>query len=123
MPSRSRTVLSEPSAPMTNRARTVMLSAIARAWYYEPNKDRLKRFCDVVKNPSVSQGENESAAVSIRTYMIDKAAIASSSAMWADTFMKIQNSIKYFMEGKKLTVIKAVNTEAYPLDGRRVRKK
>ena len=37
------------------------------------------------------------------------------AALWTDTFIKAQNAVNYFMSNKKLTVIKTVKEEAYPL--------
>ncbi len=93
---------------------TVVLTSIARAWYYETDLSRLKRFCDVV-NSGFYDGDGESAAVALRNYLLQKEAVSSSAAMWGDTFLKVQNAIAYFMKGKKLTVIRGVADEAYPL--------
>lgn len=91
-----------------------VLSAIARAWYHETDTDRLRRFSDVLTD-GFMQGDEETAAVAIRNYLMLKGTVASSSAMWRDTFLKVQNAISYFMRGKKLTVIKGQSEETYPL--------
>lgn len=93
---------------------TVVLAAIARAWYHEDDIDRLKRCCDVL-NAGLYQGEGEQAAAVLRNYLMQREAVSSSAAMWGDTFLKVQNAISYFMRGKKLSVIKSVADEAYPL--------
>lgn len=99
----------------------IVLGAIARAWYWETDKDKLRRFGDVMTD-GFSQGDHESAAVCIRNYMLAKAGIAASSAMWVDTFYKVQAAISKFMAGNKLTVIRSVSEEAYPLKRRRTKK-
>jgi hypothetical protein len=98
----------------------ITLGAVARAYYHEKDKDKLKRFCEVV-NTGFSDGRHESAAVAIRNYiMASKAGRASNSpALWRETFLKVQNAINYFMKGKALTVIKVVSEEAYPLKKKR----
>jgi hypothetical protein len=91
-----------------------IMGAIARAYMHESDTDKLKRFCEVLATGFYS-GEAESSAVAIRNYLISRASASSTSAHWRDTFLKVQNAIAYFMRGKKLTVIKGVAEEAYPL--------
>lgn len=90
--------------------------AVMRAWYYEQDKAKLRRFCDVLTD-GMQDGMLESAAVALRNYMHMRGAVATTSAMWRDTFFKAQNAIKYFMSGRSLTVCKSVKDEAYPLPG------
>lgn len=92
----------------------MMGAALARAWYYETDLDRLKLFCDVFSSGHVHDAEQDSAAVTLRNYFLQKSALGG-TALWTDTFFKAQNAIHYFMEGKRLTVIKTVKDEAYPL--------
>ena len=101
-----------------NIRNSVVQGAIARAWYWEPDKDKLRWFCDVLSD-GFSQGDHESAAVCLRNYMLERAGVASSSAMWVDTFYKAQAAIQKFMHGHKLTVIRKINEEAYPLKKKR----
>jgi hypothetical protein len=90
-----------------------ILAAVARAMYYETDSDRLKRFCDVFTT-GFADGEKESAAIALRNYFLTKPALMT-NALWADTFIKAQNAIQHFMAGKRLSVIKSVATEPYPL--------
>lgn len=91
----------------------ILMGAIGRAWYVEADKDRLRRFSDVVTS-GLYDGDGETAAVALRNYFLMKPAL-NSAARWRDTFLKTQNAVHYFMRGKRLTVIKAVQDEAYPL--------
>jgi hypothetical protein len=95
----------------------MILAAIARAWYWEADKDKLKRFCDVFAS-GFADGEEESAAIALRNYYLTKTAIGS-GALWTDTFLKSQNAVFYFMKGRKLTVIKGIEDEQYPLKRKR----
>ena len=98
-----------------------LLSALGRAWYMEADKERLARFCEVI-NSGFANGDAESAAVALRNYFIGHKGLVN-SGLWRDTFLKSMNAISYFMRGRKLTVIKGVQEEAYPLPKpRRVRK-
>lgn len=105
---------------VTNVKRTKFLcsapiqAAIARAWYVETDHARLKRFCDVL-GTGFSNGEEESAAIALRNYILQRMSSAASAAMWRDTFLKTQNAVRYFMQAKKLTIIKSVAEEIYPL--------
>ena len=92
----------------------VVLGAVGRAFLHEPDTARLQRFCDVL-GTGFYDGDRETAAVTLRNYLLSKAATASSSALWRDTFLKCQNAIWYFMREKKLTAIKAVAEDVYPL--------
>lgn len=95
----------------------MVMSAVARAWYWEPDKDRLKRFCDVFTT-GFGEGEEETAAIALRNYYLTKKALGS-HALWANTFIKSQNAIHYFMKARKLTIIKSIEDEAYPLKRKR----
>lgn len=98
-----------------------ILAALARAWYYEEDIDRLKRFSDVFSS-GFADGNDESSAIALRNYFLQKPALLT-TALWSDTFFKAMNAISYFMRGRKLTIIKGVNDEAYPLKKqRKVRK-
>ncbi len=92
----------------------ITLAALARAWYHEEDKDKLRRWSDVLTTGH-SEGAPESAAVSIRNYLQAKGPQAASSALWYDTFLKVQNSIRYFMLSRPLMSIKAIKDECYPL--------
>ncbi|HWH83197.1 MAG TPA: hypothetical protein VNU71_13280 [Burkholderiaceae bacterium] len=94
-----------------------VLGAVGRAWYVETDHAKLKRFCDVLGD-GFSAGDSESAAIALRNYLIARTSSASTAACWRDTFLKAMNAIAYFMAGKKLTVIKGVTDEAYPLKGK-----
>ncbi len=94
-----------------------IMGAVGRAWYVETDHAKLKRFCDVLGD-GFSSGDTESAAIALRNYLIARGSTASSAACWRDTFLKAMNAIAYFMQGRKLTVIKGVSDEAYPLKGK-----
>jgi hypothetical protein len=98
---------------------SITLAAVARAWYHETDEARLIRWCEVVSS-GFADGEVESAAIAIRNYILSKGTVMLSNGSWRDSFLKVQNSIHYFMRGKKLMVIKGVAEEAYPL-GRKKR--
>lgn len=95
------------------RAGAVM-GAIGRAWYYESDKAKLARFCEIL-NTGLSEGKHESAAISIRNFLLEKGTQATVSKNWRETFLKVQNAIKYFMKDYPLSVIKTISEEAYPL--------
>lgn len=92
----------------------VIHGAVGRAWYHETDKARLKRFCDVLGS-GMADGMHESAAIALRNYLLSKGALASSSAMWYDTFTKAQNCIAHFMRNRSLTVLKKQSDEVYAL--------
>jgi hypothetical protein len=98
------------------RGRTIrnqcVLAAVARAWYHEPDKEKLERFCKVLTTGQ-SDGMHESAAVTLRNYLLLKKN-AHLNQLFTETFHKVQNAIRYFMQGKQLLVIKTVSDEAYP---------
>lgn len=91
-----------------------ILGAVGRAHLHEEDKDRLKRFCDVF-GTGLYDGPSEVSGAAFRSYVQNKGPAASTTALWRDTFFKAQNAIHYFMRGKKLTHIKAVAEEVYPL--------
>ena len=96
----------------------IVLAAVARAWYHEKDKDKLKRFCEVVTS-GFAEGKHESAAVAIRNTLLNSTRTSGSPALWRETFLKVQNAVWYFMKEKSLMVIKNVADEAYPLPKKR----
>jgi len=101
---------------------TVVTGAVGRAYAAGVDHDKLRRFCDVL-GCGLYNGDNETPAIAIRNYLLEKGAVLSSSGLWVDTFMKVQNAIRYFVDGRKLTVIKGVSEEAYPLVKQRAKPK
>ena len=96
-------------------AHSLVLGALGRAWYYEADKERLAKF-SVVLTKGFMDDANDSAAVAMRNYLLNQAQTGfSHREVWADTFLKLQNAIKYFMRRKPLTIIKGVKDEVYPL--------
>lgn len=104
------------------RRNKLTLAAVARAWYVEEDKERLRRFCDVFTS-GMPGSDSELAAVALRNYFLLKGPAVSTEGMWRDTFLKAQNAIYYFMRGKKLTTIKKVADEMYPLKAKSKAKK
>jgi hypothetical protein len=94
----------------------VVAAAIARAWYHEHDKDKLHRFANVLST-GMPEGMHESAAVAMRNYLQSRGEAASTTALWKDTFLKVQNCVNYFMRGKQLIVVKTIGEEVYPLLG------
>lgn len=92
----------------------IVQAAIGRAWYLEPDKDRLRRFCDVLGS-GLPGGQDEFAAIALRNYLLQKGPVCSTSSMWRDTFLKAQNCISYFMRRRSLSAVRGVADEAYPL--------
>jgi hypothetical protein len=90
------------------------LAAIARAYWHERDLARLEQY-GAVLDQGFANGEEDSAAVAMRNYLIEKGAYLMRGPLWADTFKKVQNSLRYFMQRKRLTVIKGVAEEVYPL--------
>ena len=92
----------------------VVLGAVGRAYLAGVDRELLQRFGDVVST-GFADGAKESAGISLRNYLLSKGTAATRSALWVETFLKVQNAIKYFVAGKQLTIIKATSDEAYPL--------
>lgn len=94
----------------------ITLGAIGRAYYYEPDLIRLADFGQLMTT-GMASSQDDHAAISIRNYLINQGSHAAAWDMWRDTFLKVQNAIRYYMRGQKLGVIRSVASEAYPLDG------
>lgn len=105
-----------------NICNSAVMGAIARAWYWEVDKERLDKFSKVL-GTGFSDGDADSAAIAMRNYLLQHAGVAAGSSMWRDTFLKVQNAIQYFMKRQRLTVIKGVKEEGYPLKKKRVQRK
>lgn len=96
----------------------IILAAVGRAYANGADVSLLERF-GCVMSSGFADGDSESAAIALRNYLIVKGSNTSSSPLWRDTFLKAQNAISYFVARKKLTVIKTVKDEAYPLPKKR----
>ena len=103
-------------------SRASVVAAIARAYMNGEPEDALKRFAEVYSK-GFSNGEHESAAIALRNAVLQHAARGITNALAErEMFLKAQNAVHYFVKGKKLTVIKTIEAEAYPLPKVRVRK-
>lgn len=96
---------------------SLTMGALARAFRQEPNTHKLERFSSVFSSGFV-EDPSESAAIAMRNYFMLKGPALMLSLNWRDTFLKMQNSIWHFMRGTKLTVIRVVSDEMYPLVGK-----
>jgi hypothetical protein len=100
-----------------------VVSAVARAWYVEPDKNKLLRFGEVLAS-GMYEGDKEVSAVTLRNYLHSAAMNSiAGDAFDQDLFRKTQNVIKHFVEGKPLRVIKAIKDEAYPLQPEKLKSK
>lgn len=95
-------------------AQSIIQAAIARAWYHEDDKARLAHFGKVVTSGFMTE-DGDGAAIAVRNYLITNGSGLDRTESWRDTFLKAQNAIRYFMRRKKLTIIKSVKDEVYPL--------
>lgn len=87
---------------------------MARAAYHGESREKLKRFAQVMTD-GMANGPEEHAAVAMRNYMLKYGAMLANSQLWTETFLRVQNSIKAFVNGRPLQNIKAVKEEIYPL--------
>jgi hypothetical protein len=93
----------------------ITLSAVARAWYHEADKDRLAEFCKALTS-GFTNGTQDSGAVALRNYFLENGyGVMSTGPGWVDTFRRAQNAIYYFMRRRQLKVVKSITTEMYPL--------
>lgn len=95
-------------------ANGAVMGAVGRAWYKVEDKDKLIRYCEVLRNGQ-SNGLHESAAVTMRNYLLSSTANLASSALWVDTFRRTQRTIQAFMADKQLLTIRKQDKEIYPL--------
>jgi len=101
---------------------SAILAALGRAWYTESDHERLAKFAQVL-GTGFSDGDADSAAIAMRNYIMTSNGLAASAAMWRDTFLKCMHAIGYFMKRQRLTNLRSVKEEAYPLKKKRVLKK
>jgi hypothetical protein len=91
----------------------IINGAIARAWYYEGDKERLQHF-GAVLSKGFADGDADAAAIALRNYLMTRpASIVGTN--WRDNFLKVQNAVWHFMRKKRLMVIKSITDERYPL--------
>lgn len=94
-------------------ANGAVMGAVGRAWY-KVDKEKLHRFCEVLTTGQ-SLGLHESAAVTLRNYLLSSEANLASSALWTDTFRRTQRCIKNFIKGSQMLQLRSVDVEEYPL--------
>jgi hypothetical protein len=96
----------------------ITMSALARAHAHGVPESKLARFSEVMST-GFMDGDPESAAVAMRNYLLQKGQASSTDPMWRDTFLRVQNAIAHFAAGKKLSIVRALIEEAYPLPKKR----
>lgn len=95
--------------------RVPVAAAVARAKLSGETETALKRFGEVFTK-GFADGVHESAAVALRNYCIQLMdRNAAGRTVDRELFLKAQNAVYYFCRGRKLTVIKSVANEMYPL--------
>lgn len=97
-----------------NIANGAVMGAVGRAWYKIKDKDKLLRYCEVLRTGH-SNGIHESAAVTMRNYLLSSNANVATSALWYDTFKRVQRTIQAFVADKQLLTIRAQDKEIYSL--------
>lgn len=95
-----------------------VMCAVARAWIYEQDRERLKAFGKVV-GTGFSNGPADAAGIALRNYLLAlPPSMVSTTAYWRDTFLKAQNCVWYFMRSRPITLVKKVGEERYgPVKG------
>lgn len=91
---------------------SAVVGAIARAYKHEKDLDRLAEFSRVLTT-GFANGDMDTAAITLRNKLKEMRGV--SQKQWRDMFLRIQNCIYYFCRRKKLTILKAVKDEQYPL--------
>jgi hypothetical protein len=91
-----------------------VMAAIGRAFYHGVDLEKLARFCEVLGG-ATPNGKTESAAHQLRDYLRDIGQASTVNAVWRETFLKVMQGIKRFLEGKETNKIYAVKEEIYPL--------
>lgn len=104
--------------PKTNASHmrtSFVAAAIGRAWYHEPDKERLAHFGTVAEQ-GYSDSSEDRAAISIRLHLTDNVGYAQND--WCTGFMKVQYALHQFMRRIPLDSMKGtsrLNRERYPL--------
>jgi hypothetical protein len=88
-------------------------AAVGRAFEHGVDPTKLERFCQVL-GTGLYEGDSETAAIILRNYLLSKNGTANATAMWRDTFLRAQRAIQAFVEGRRLTIIRAGEDEIYP---------
>lgn len=89
------------------------MSAVARAWYNEADKERLARFCKVLSTGLIGN-EDEAAAVAVRNmFLMNRNAHL--NQLFRENFLRTQVAIKAFMKGKPVHRMRTPTEEPYPL--------
>lgn len=101
----------------------IVLTAIARAFMHEADRQRLAEF-GAVLSTGFGAGEQDSAAVCLRNHLLGtvrlreyRSAVVNNNSAYREAFIRTQNAIRYFMRRQPLIQLKHVAKEAYPLPG------
>jgi hypothetical protein len=90
-------------------------AALARAYTYESDKDRLAQFGPTMTS-GFSDSPGDNAAVAFRNHMIAQGPAGSAvGENWRDSFLKAQHAIWNFMRHRDVRRIRTVVNETYPL--------
>jgi hypothetical protein len=91
---------------------SAVTGAIARAYMWEKEKERLAEFSKVLTT-GFGNGDADTAAITLRNKLKEMRGVP--AGQWRDMFLKTQNCIHYFCRRRKLTILKTVKDEQYPL--------
>lgn len=91
-----------------------ILGAVGRAKLHDVDEERLIHFCRVLGS-GFGEGEQDSAAIALRNYLLANGAKSSLTAFWQETFLRAQNAIRAFMQKRPIRVARVPDQEPYPL--------
>jgi hypothetical protein len=85
--------------------------AVALAWFYVTDLDRLQQFCSIVSGDAMAKNETDNAPHLLREWLLKNG--LNGGPMRQEAFKKTQRAIKAFMERTALTRL-CGNTHHYP---------
>lgn len=90
-------------------------AAVALAWFYVPDLERLAQFCDMLVGNSLAKQECDNAAILVREWLL-QIGVSSGGAARLKAFMKTQRAIVAFAECRPLHKLYGTNLYfPYPL--------
>lgn len=99
-----------------NLHRAGVLAPIARA-YYTQNREKLIRFCEVLTS-GVSEGQEESAAVRLRSWFFTGSLRDKSTSGWdaqSNLYWRTESALAAFLKNRPLSVLRAISDEQFPI--------
>lgn len=100
--------------PQGRTSHSLIRAVVARAYLKRAPKEKLKRFCEVLRS-GLSVDRLESSIVRLRNFMVDDTNVRKSSKTPGQVYGKAERALQAYLEGEELSRLESAGRELFPI--------